>query len=40
MRDNSGKEKPYASAIYIRHEVFEHVPLADPKGREEKQDPC
>ena len=39
MRDNSGKEKPYASAIYIRHEVFESVPPSNSKGREEKQNP-
>ena len=40
QKDNSGKEKANASTIYIRHEVCESVPLADPKGREEKQDPC
>ena len=32
QKDNSGKEKANASTIYIRHEVCESVPLADPKG--------
>jgi hypothetical protein len=32
QEDNFGKEKPYATAVYIRYEVFERVPPVNPKG--------